>query len=462
MLAQTHTVQAGDTVSAIARRYGVPVSSVTGYRSGDANRIGVGERLTIGSAPMPPVNSINAQNLNQQPYAVPPAATRTGYYGLSGLIKNTQDSLAAYTAQAEKDAPEIKGVYDTLGGQAKKKAELYESEGVNAAKKEFEDFKRRMQAKEQAYIARVDRIRSNNPDGALAAGQDIELDRVAKNHAIESSADAITAEFKLGNYTNAKAIVDTMVDAETEDLKIKLEGLKYFAEKNDDKLNEAQKTLLAQRTAEVENEMNELKDLRTNIGEIQLKVAAAGGSADLIAKIGKSQDLTSAISLAAPTLGADGSGSGTFTSTQINSGAAKAGVDISTFKGFDADTKNFFINGDIDGAKKSIDSAFLDEEASLEEVTAEINAMNLPKAGADMLLQYAEKSRKENNPSPEEYVQKLLTANMSRDEATTDVTNWFSYEGKVTIPKAKKKEIADAITKVYGRTFWQKILPGGR
>jgi lysozyme len=48
--ATTYVVQPGDTLSAIAARYGVPMSAITGYSSGDPNLIRVGETLTIGGA----------------------------------------------------------------------------------------------------------------------------------------------------------------------------------------------------------------------------------------------------------------------------------------------------------------------------------------------------------------------------------------------------------------------------
>lgn len=44
-----YTVQSGDTLSYIATRFGVPISAITGYRSGNPNVIYQGETLTIGS-----------------------------------------------------------------------------------------------------------------------------------------------------------------------------------------------------------------------------------------------------------------------------------------------------------------------------------------------------------------------------------------------------------------------------
>lgn len=50
-MATTYKVQKGDTLSKIAANAGVKLSDISGYRSGDANKIFEGETLTIGSAP---------------------------------------------------------------------------------------------------------------------------------------------------------------------------------------------------------------------------------------------------------------------------------------------------------------------------------------------------------------------------------------------------------------------------
>ena len=50
---QTYTVQAGDTLSQIAQRYGTTVGDITGYRSGNPDLIYPGEQLTIGGGMTP-------------------------------------------------------------------------------------------------------------------------------------------------------------------------------------------------------------------------------------------------------------------------------------------------------------------------------------------------------------------------------------------------------------------------
>ncbi|MCI6532175.1 MAG: GH25 family lysozyme [Bifidobacterium animalis] len=50
---RTYVVQPGDTLSAIAARFGVGINAISGYRSGDPNVIYPNEVLTIGGTPTP-------------------------------------------------------------------------------------------------------------------------------------------------------------------------------------------------------------------------------------------------------------------------------------------------------------------------------------------------------------------------------------------------------------------------
>lgn len=50
-MATQYKVKKGDTLSGIAKQYGVGIGDISGYRSGNADRIFEGETLTIGSAP---------------------------------------------------------------------------------------------------------------------------------------------------------------------------------------------------------------------------------------------------------------------------------------------------------------------------------------------------------------------------------------------------------------------------
>lgn len=478
MLAQQdYTIKAGDNLSKIASQYGVSIGDISGYRSGDPNKIFAGETVKINTRDIPSANTVNAANLGSQPYAVPPTVPKTGY---AGLIESTNAVIQKLTPEVDKGKTEIQGVYDKLGGQSSKKADLYQSEGVYDKQKAYNDIVNTMNAKDLANRRKIEKIQNENPTGQLAAGQTIAIEKVEREWASEKADLAITAAFARDDYTLAKSIIDDKISAETEDLTTELAGLQYFYTQNYNKLDDAQKTLLQQQTTQVQNELDEKKTILAEKGNIQLEAAQNGAPASVIVAIGKAADTTAAIAAAGKYIGlydrmkandSMGGGSGIkFSDTQIANGAANAGVPLSTFNGFDEDTKNFFINGDIAGSKKTIDDAFIEEGASLEEVQGAIKEMKLPAQGEQYLLQYAEQSASENAPlTPEQQAQQIVssmnslkTGGYTRGEASDAVRNQLTDNGKSSLPKSLEASIEDALVQVYGRTFWQKVLPFGR
>jgi LysM repeat protein len=90
----TYIVQPGDTLSAIAARYNVPISAITGYASGDPDLIRVGETLTINSA-------------GGATYTVQPGDT------LSGIAARYNVPMSAITGYSSGD-PDLIRVGETL------------------------------------------------------------------------------------------------------------------------------------------------------------------------------------------------------------------------------------------------------------------------------------------------------------------------------------------------------------
>lgn len=478
MAQQTYTIKSGDTLGKLASQYGVGISDISGYRSGDPNKIFAGETVKINTRDIPAANTINAQNLNASPYQVAPSVPKTGY---AGLIESSNAVIKDLTPKVDQGEKDIKGIYDKLGQQSQKRQGLLESEGVYEKEKAYKDITNTMNAKDLAYRRKIEKIQNENPDGQFQSGQQIAIDKVEREWASEKADLAISAAFLRDDAVLARSIVEDKISAETEDLTTELAGLQFFYSQNYNKLSDAQKTLLQQQTNQVQTELDERKSLLGDIGNIQLEAAANGAPADLIVKIGKATDVTQAISAAGKYIGLydrmkadDAMGGGSsgvkFSDTQIANGAAAAGVTLSQFEGFDKDTQNFFINGDLSGAKKSIDTAFSDEGATLDEVKTTIGEMGLPAQGEQYLIQYAEQSAQDNAPlTPEQTTQTLVsslkslqTSGYSRGEAQDAVTNELTDGGKSELPKALKTSIEDALVEVYGRTFWQKVIPFGR
>ena len=87
---QTYTVKSGDTLSQIAKNYGVSINDITGYRSGNPNLIYPGEVLTIKPSSTIPTGSITG---GQTPITLPEGTTQ-----LNDIINQAKSILASSSA----------------------------------------------------------------------------------------------------------------------------------------------------------------------------------------------------------------------------------------------------------------------------------------------------------------------------------------------------------------------------
>jgi len=119
----TYQVKPGDNLSSIAARLGVPMSSITGYKSGNPNLIYSGENLTYGGAapmaaaapaPAAPVADPNAgaptldTYLNQVKGEVDPQ-----YKAIEDQTRSYYDTLKAELAQKIKDEYGRRGIMES-------------------------------------------------------------------------------------------------------------------------------------------------------------------------------------------------------------------------------------------------------------------------------------------------------------------------------------------------------------
>lgn len=311
MAEQTYTVKAGDTLSKVASQYGVSLNQISGYKSGDPNKIGVGETLRIATTPMAPANTVNATNLGQNQFMVPPVPPTTAY---DGLIKSSQAAITTLTPEVDKGKTDIQTKYDRLGELPTERADGYKESGVYDKQAEYSRMVNTINQKELGYQTRIDKIRNENPTGQLTEGQQIAMDKLGKDWAIEKAALSISAAFAKDDYTTAKQIVDDRIDAETEGLKNELDGLKFFYSENQDRLTDERKQILEFQIAQVEDEKAQKEEVLSQIGAIQLAAAENGAPSDVIVGIGKATDLTTAITKAGSwvdqTIDRKGDGSG--------------------------------------------------------------------------------------------------------------------------------------------------------
>lgn len=484
MPVKNYQVREGDTLSQIASNYGVGIDAISGYSSGDPNKIGVGENLSINTPEATPVNRINAADLGQPTLSVPPTPTGTKKLSLQTLADSTTEKISGLQTTVNTQEEEIKSTYQKLGSQATKRVDAYANEEtpfgtVNEAQKELTDINNRIKRKELAYRRAVERVQEDNPTGQLSEGQRLAIEKIDREWAREAADLSLIAEVKLGNYNAAKGIIDEKVDAETEDLTTRLAQLTLFYNQNYNKLTDLERTQLQQETAIVNDELQTVRAREQQIGALQLEAARNGADTNTILAIGKATDVTEAIAAAGGYIKKKETGSGggtTFTKTQAAKGAAAAGMTLEEFNALDDDTKNFYINSYGD-AQKMVEEAF-NSGSSLEDVQQAISEAGLPQQGVDSLNEYANELWDSNfRPlTAEEQYSDIVNAltgyrddGYSRSEAYDAEYSFQTTDSKgkaLNLPKSQLKEIEknikDAQVEVYGRTFWQKILPGGR
>lgn len=438
-----------------------------------------------GGAPAPalPANTINAADLSSTKggtLETPPALPNTASGGLAAMASsvgdeyktNRQAEIDALTKSTDASVGTQGKLITALGDTTASRADLEASGGANDAKKAADEIQSQMEKRNLYYTRRIEDLQANNPGGTFGGALQDEIDKLTHENAREQADFAISLSARNRQYDTAEGIVNAKVTAETEKEKAQLQAEQLFYTTNEARLSDKQKEVAQERITESQHTYEDAKALRTDVNNVLLEAAKNGAPPSLLTKIGNSQTATAAISTAGGYIGlldrekaqqdlTNGANGGTtFSKSQINNGAATAGIPLSTFQGFDADTKNFFINGDIGGAKKSIDSAFSTQNASLTEVNSTIDSMGLPKAGADYLKKYAAESIKTNAPqTPAGRITELQTQGYSRKEAEQTATDELSNGGKITLPAVIKTQISDGLDAAYGKqkSLWQKI-----
>lgn len=115
----TYTVKAGDNLTKIAKQYGVPISQITGYKSGDPNKINIGEVLTIGST---------TPTTAPVPFKLPTATVQSSQTGIpSNLMKPAETGLAAKTASATAVNANPTGIQNNLANTDQTKLTVTEN-----------------------------------------------------------------------------------------------------------------------------------------------------------------------------------------------------------------------------------------------------------------------------------------------------------------------------------------------
>lgn len=194
--AKSYTVNAGDTLSQIAAKFGVPVTAISGYRSGDPNKIFPGETLQIGAtvAPAPAAPAAPAAP------TVPEKPTEPVIPDATSI--NPQDELSKFFSSVYGQSPDALAYgFNTNPAKTIKDlvSEVMTSTGLPEAKSRLETITKEI---EKVSNERDDLIQEINDNPFISAG--------TKRERIEKITDKY--EKRITNRTNQLKLMEGAYD----------------------------------------------------------------------------------------------------------------------------------------------------------------------------------------------------------------------------------------------------------
>lgn len=296
---KTYTVQSGDTLSQIAARYGVPISSISGYKSGDINKIGVGEVLTIGGKG---TNSIDTQAIPTNtivpttPIGITTPTTITpstaGAYG--DTVTKTLDQYIKEAQSAQKSAAEVQQdaltarlseLVGQTAGQAQALSTAEAEQGVPELTKQLQDINNQIKTIMAEQNALNVEAKGKPITMSSIIGEQAQINAVmdAKIYTLSAQAQALQGNITLAK-ENAQKAVDLKYAPILEELKIKQAQLELIqptltkeekikadalAQKNKDEANALQLQIANQKdqNATLLNLMQSYPDARITLSD---------------------------------------------------------------------------------------------------------------------------------------------------------------------------------------------------
>lgn len=289
-----------------------------------------------------------------------------------------------------------------LGGTEEFAASLKDSLGINQDNKDLKDLQAQLLAvNNEAAIGSLNVDRQGRPAVLTSAANlekgNIERDRTIKALRLSSSIQAIQ-----GNLSLANDQLDQTIKLKYEPLKNQIDVLNKQLEFNYQSFTASEKKKADALKLENDIKLKKIdaqQDLEKAWGTLKNTALANSAPMSIVNQAEAARaagDENTARSLLAPYTGTrsndvngGGGGKSTFTTSQLNTGAAVSGLAIADFKALDDDTKNFFINNKtrFNAQKKEIQDAIALEEDT-NALEDEIRNMDIPVIAQDQLIDY--------------------------------------------------------------------------
>lgn len=201
-MATQYKVQKGDTLGAIAKKYGVGISDISGYRSGDPNKIYEGETLSFGAKA--PETSSYVDEVKSQ-LSEPEDTKESDPYGLASIRTKIEDS----TKKRDSAFAELKDI------STKTFNDEYSKRGLEEKKTKMAALDAEIAAEKQKRDEAIAKVRSNPGLSAAQMTGDIKKLADYQNDVINTKIaerNSVASEYNTGLAEIDKIVSNTVKD----------------------------------------------------------------------------------------------------------------------------------------------------------------------------------------------------------------------------------------------------------
>lgn len=269
---QDPNIPAYDAKSGLLTDYGKnlglkEVNLPTNLNTADATKVGAIENVTT-----PVLNTTSSATGGVDAINAITEANKTS------LVEQDKANAEITALQAEQKTGKsaIQTIFDRLRGTNKEKDTLYKETGVDSARQSVDELTSLIESETLSARRKVEDIRANFK--GTTAGANAMID-VANKESFSKLADlSIVQNAALRKYSTMKDIADRQIDAETEDLKLELEGLKFFYEDNKDSLTKKEDRLYQEKIKEKDRAYNEAYDAKKLLSDTKIELLKSASS----------------------------------------------------------------------------------------------------------------------------------------------------------------------------------------
>lgn len=315
--------------------------------------------------------------------------------GLSAVLSASKSAQDNYTSLGN----DLTTAVASEGGESSDLQTALNAAGVPQAQSQLNDLNTtvaNLQGQLSAFDAETDQGNNNLtqqaiPEGLIQGQQaayQAQRALTRSSMSAQLSAEAALVQAYQGNIDSATKLATQAVDTKYSAIQNQISVLQTQLGIAKDNLTGAQSSqanvineLLSMQSDQLKTE----QATQTQIQTLAITAASNGAPLSVVRAIQASSDPVSAATAAGTyankdsTIATGGGSSGTFTSTQLNKGAANSGVSISDFKGLDADTQNYFINTyDSSQLEKDIAAMGTSGGKTAQQIADDVSTSNLP------------------------------------------------------------------------------------